>query len=73
MAEFPKWIIENTDNNDLRQHKKLMDIDITTLAFPIISLILELIAGRVKLSSLGLYGLIGFILMATGMRFLFIN
>ncbi len=38
----------------------------TMLAFPIISLILELIMGRVKLSSLGMYDLIGFILMATG-------
>ncbi len=38
----------------------------TMLAFPIISLILELILGRVKPSSLGLYALVGFILMATG-------
>jgi drug/metabolite transporter (DMT)-like permease len=38
----------------------------TMLAFPIISLILELILGRVKFSSLGLYDLVGFILMATG-------
>jgi len=38
----------------------------TMLAFPIISLILELIIGRVKLSSLGLYDLIGFVLMVAG-------
>jgi len=38
----------------------------TMLAFPIISLILELILGRVKLSSLGMYDLVGFILMAAG-------
>jgi len=38
----------------------------TMLAFPIISLILELIVGRVKLSSLGLYDLIGFVLMVAG-------
>jgi len=38
----------------------------TMLAFPIISLILELILGRVKLSSLGMYDLIGFVLMAAG-------
>jgi len=38
----------------------------TMLAFPIISLILELIVGRVKLRSLGLYDLIGFVLMVAG-------
>jgi drug/metabolite transporter (DMT)-like permease len=38
----------------------------TMLAFPIISLILELIVGRVKLTSLGLYDLIGFVLMVAG-------
>lgn len=38
----------------------------TLLAFPIISLILELIVGRVKLRSLGLYDLIGFVLMVAG-------
>jgi hypothetical protein len=38
----------------------------TMLAFPIISLILELIVGRVKISSLGLYDLIGFVLMVVG-------
>ncbi|MCP4362677.1 MAG: EamA family transporter [Chloroflexi bacterium] len=38
----------------------------TMLAFPIISLILELILGRVKLSSLGIYDLVGFTLIAAG-------
>jgi drug/metabolite transporter (DMT)-like permease len=38
----------------------------TMLAFPIISLILEIIVGRVKLTSLGLYDLIGFVLMVAG-------
>jgi hypothetical protein len=38
----------------------------TLLAFPIISLILELALGRVKLSSLGIYDLAGFALMASG-------
>jgi len=38
----------------------------TMLAFPIISLILELIVGRVKLTSLGRYDLIGFVLMVAG-------
>ncbi len=38
----------------------------TMLAFPIISLILELILGKVKLSSLGIYDLVGFTLMAAG-------
>jgi drug/metabolite transporter (DMT)-like permease len=38
----------------------------TMLAFPIVSLILELIFGRVKLSSLGIYDLIGFLLMVAG-------
>ena len=38
----------------------------TMLAFPIISLILELIVGRVKLSSLGIYDLVGFLLMVAG-------
>jgi len=38
----------------------------TMLAFPIISLILEMIVGRVKPSSLGIYDLIGFVLMVAG-------
>ena len=38
----------------------------TLLAFPVISLIVELILGRVKLSSLGVYDLVGFGLMVAG-------
>ena len=38
----------------------------TMLAFPIISLILELIVGRIKLSSLGIHDLAGFALMVAG-------
>ncbi|KAA3646735.1 MAG: hypothetical protein DWQ07_11060 [Chloroflexi bacterium] len=39
---------------------------LTVLAFPIISLILEVVLGRVKLSSLGIYDLAGFALMFLG-------
>ena len=38
----------------------------TTLAFPIISLALELVLGRVKLSSLGIHDLSGFALLVAG-------
>ena len=38
----------------------------TTLAFPITSLILELVLGRVKLSSLGIRDLAGFALLVAG-------
>jgi hypothetical protein len=38
----------------------------TTLAFPIISLALELVLGRVKLSSLGIHDLAGFALLVAG-------
>ena len=38
----------------------------TMLAFPIISLILELVLGRVKLSSLGIHDLAGFALLVAG-------
>ena len=38
----------------------------TMLAFPIISLILELVLGRVKLSSLGIRDLAGFALLVAG-------
>jgi len=44
----------------------LTTIAYTVLAFPFISLILELIVGRVKFSSLGIYELIGFVLMVAG-------
>jgi drug/metabolite transporter (DMT)-like permease len=38
----------------------------TMLAFPVISLILELVLGRVKLSSLGIHDLAGFALLVAG-------
>jgi len=38
----------------------------TMLAFPIISLVLELVLGRVKLSSLGIHDLAGFVLLVAG-------
>jgi drug/metabolite transporter (DMT)-like permease len=38
----------------------------TMLSFPIITMILELILGRVKLSSLGIHDLAGFALLAAG-------
>ena len=38
----------------------------TMLAYPFISLILELVLGRVKLSSLGIYDLAGFALVVVG-------
>jgi drug/metabolite transporter (DMT)-like permease len=38
----------------------------TMLAFPFISLILELVLGRVKLSSLGIHDLVGFALLVAG-------
>ena len=38
----------------------------TMLAFPFISLILELVLGRIKLSSLGIYDLAGFVLVVAG-------
>ena len=38
----------------------------TMLAFPLISLIMELVLGRVKRSSLGVYDLVGFALMVAG-------
>jgi drug/metabolite transporter (DMT)-like permease len=38
----------------------------TMLAFPVISLILELVLGRIKLSSLGIHDLAGFALLVAG-------
>ena len=38
----------------------------TMLAFPMISLIVELVLGRIKLSSLGIHDLVGFALMVAG-------
>ena len=48
------------------QASNMTTIAYTMLAFPFISLILELILGRVKLSSLGIYDLAGFALMFAG-------
>ena len=48
------------------QAANMTTIAYTMLAFPFISLILELILGRVKLSSLGIYDLAGFALMVAG-------
>ncbi len=41
-------------------------MSLTMLAFPFISLILELVLGRVKLSSLGIHELAGFVLIVAG-------
>ncbi len=48
------------------QVSNITTIALTLLAFPFISLILELALGRIKLSSLGMYDLVGFILIAVG-------
>ena len=44
----------------------LTTVSLTLLAFPFVSLALEIILGRVKLSSLGWYELIGFALIVAG-------
>jgi drug/metabolite transporter (DMT)-like permease len=48
------------------QVSSMTTMALTLLAFPIISLILEIIVGRVALSSLGIYDLVGFMLMVAG-------
>jgi drug/metabolite transporter (DMT)-like permease len=48
------------------QASNMTTMSYTMLAFPIISLILELLLGRVKLSSLGVYDLVGFALLVAG-------
>ena len=48
------------------QVSSITTVSLTLLAFPIISLILELVLGRVKVSSLGIYDLVGFMLMVAG-------
>lgn len=48
------------------QASNMTTLALTLLAFPFISLLLELALGRVKLSSLGIYDLVGFILVAVG-------
>jgi drug/metabolite transporter (DMT)-like permease len=48
------------------QATSLTTLAYTMLAFPIISLIAELLLGRVKLSSLGVHDLVGFALLVAG-------
>jgi drug/metabolite transporter (DMT)-like permease len=48
------------------QVSSITTVSLTLIAFPMISLILELVLGRVKLSSLGMYDLVGFLLMVAG-------
>jgi drug/metabolite transporter (DMT)-like permease len=48
------------------QLSNMTTMTLTLLALPFITLILELILGRVKLSSLGIYDLIGFALISIG-------
>jgi drug/metabolite transporter (DMT)-like permease len=48
------------------QATNMTTVAYTMLAFPIISLIAELILGRIKFSSLGVHDLIGFVLMVAG-------
>ncbi len=48
------------------QASNMTTMSYTMLAFPIISLILELVLGRVKLSSLGIRDLVGFGLLVAG-------
>jgi len=48
------------------QISNMTTMALTLLAFPFISLILELVLGRIKVSSLGVYDLIGFVPIAAG-------
>ena len=48
------------------QATSLTTLAYTMLAFPIVSLIAELVLGRVKFSSLGVHDLIGFALLVAG-------
>ena len=48
------------------QLSNMTTITLTLLALPFITLLLELILGRIKVSSLGLYDLIGFGLISVG-------
>ncbi len=48
------------------QASNMTTISLTLLAFPFISLFLELLLGRVELSSLGLREWVGFVLIAVG-------
>jgi len=48
------------------RYAQLTTMAYTMLAFPVISLLMELALGRIKLSSLGVRDLAGFLLMAAG-------
>jgi hypothetical protein len=48
------------------QASNMTTMALTMLAFPFISLILELILGRIRLSSLSIYDLVGFALVVAG-------
>jgi drug/metabolite transporter (DMT)-like permease len=48
------------------QASNMTTMSYTVLAFPFISLIMELVLGRVKLSSLGIRDLVGFCLLVVG-------
>ena len=52
------------------QATSLTTLAYTMLAFPIVSMIAELILGRVKLSSLGVHDLVGFALLVAGYVFI---
>jgi hypothetical protein len=48
------------------QASNMTTISYTMLAFPVVSLVLELVLGRIKLSSLGIHDLAGFALLVAG-------
>lgn len=48
------------------QVSSMTTVALTLLAFPIISLLLEIAVGRVQVSSLGIHDLVGFALMVAG-------
>lgn len=48
------------------QLSTMTTMTLTLLALPFITLLLEIILGRIKVSSLGLYDLIGFVLITIG-------
>jgi drug/metabolite transporter (DMT)-like permease len=48
------------------QASNMTTMSYTMLAFPVVSLVLELVLGRIKLSSLGIHDLAGFALLVAG-------
>jgi drug/metabolite transporter (DMT)-like permease len=48
------------------QASNMTTMSYTMLAFPVVSLVLELVLGRIKLSSLGIHDLAGFVLLVVG-------